>query len=85
VLRRHAIDEIAPDIRSNGSAYGFEMLLAVARRRVPMVQVPVNYLPRVGESSVTGDFLTSVRLGLSMIRLCLAARFSPRYSRRVGA
>jgi glycosyltransferase involved in cell wall biosynthesis len=85
VLRRGAIDEIGPDVRSNGSAYGFEMLLAVAHRRVPMVQVPVNYLPRVGESSVTGDFVTSVRLGMSMIRMCLAARFRSRSTTRSGA
>lgn len=76
VLRRKAVDEIADDLRSHGSAFGFEMLLAVAKRRIPMVQVPVNYLPRVGESSVTGDLLTSVRLGLTMIRMCLVARFT---------
>lgn len=74
VLRREVLDKIADDLRCDGSAFGFEMLLAVAKRRVPFVQVPVNYLPRVGDSSVTGDLTTSVRLGLTMIRMCLATR-----------
>jgi len=34
-----------------------------------VVQIPVNYLPRVGESSVTGDRMKAFMLGLEMIRL----------------
>ena len=34
-----------------------------------IIQVPVNYLPRVGESSVTGDVRKTVPLGLWMIGL----------------
>ena len=39
-----------------------------------MIQVPVNYLPRIGESSVTGDPSKAVRLGMSMIGLVLRYR-----------
>ncbi|MBV9358115.1 MAG: hypothetical protein JO023_21600, partial [Chloroflexi bacterium] len=37
-------------------------------------QVPVNYLPRVGESSVTGDPRKAVELGLRMIGLVVSYR-----------
>jgi glycosyltransferase involved in cell wall biosynthesis len=84
VLRRSALDKIADDLRSDGSAFGFEMLLAVVKHRISMVQVPVNYLPRVGESSVTGNFMTSVRLGTRMIGMCLAARFARPRQRHFG-
>jgi hypothetical protein len=38
------------------------------------VQIPVNYHPRVGESSVTGDFGKTISLGLEMMRLILKMR-----------
>jgi len=66
VLRRSTLD---------GSAYGLEMLLISVITRVRMVQVPVNYHPRVGVSSVTGELGKTVRLGLEMIRLTLRMRF----------
>ena len=50
-----------------GSAFGLEMLLLSAILRTRMVQVPVNYHPRVGVSSVTGDLRKTLELGLDMI------------------
>jgi hypothetical protein len=38
------------------------------------VEVPVNYLPRVGTSSVTGHPATALRVGLQMIGLVLRLR-----------
>ncbi len=74
VITREALDLVMPDFRNDKSAFGFEMLLHLVRHRVPLVQVPVRYLPRVGESSVTGDLGKTVRLGLGMIRMCLRER-----------
>ena len=76
VITRAGIDRLTPRFHSNGSSFGFEMMLYAAHMRLPFVQVPVKYLPRVGESSVTGSRRKSVRLGLSMIRLCLRERFT---------
>jgi glycosyltransferase involved in cell wall biosynthesis len=78
VLSRAALDRIEPDFERTGSAFGYEMMLHVVRHRLPLVQVPVKYMPRVGESSVTGDRMKAVRLGLEMIGMCLRARFGRR-------
>lgn len=78
VLRRDAIDRIDPWFRGTGSSFGYEMMLLVAQLRIPLVQVPVKYQPRVGQSSVTGDQGAAVKLGLEMIRLCLSERWTPR-------
>ena len=78
VLKRSAIDEMTPDFVGNASAFGFEMMLHAARRRMTMVQVPVKYQPRVGESSVTGDFGKALTLGLRMIAMCLRMRVRAR-------
>lgn len=74
VLRRSAIDQIAPNFTGNGSSFGLEMMLHAVRARLPMVQVPVRYLPRVGTSSVTGEMRVTVRLGVEMTWLVLRAR-----------
>lgn len=78
VLSRAALDELEPAFESDGSAFGFEMMLLVARRRLSFVQVPVKYQPRVGESSVTGDFGKTVVLGMQMIAMCLRHRLRRR-------
>ncbi|MEZ5257518.1 MAG: glycosyltransferase family 2 protein [Ilumatobacteraceae bacterium] len=74
VVTRSALDRIEPDFRGTASAFGYEMLLHAVRKRVRVVQVPVRYLPRVGESSVTGDFGKTMKLGLEMIWLTLRMR-----------
>jgi glycosyltransferase involved in cell wall biosynthesis len=68
--------------RLDGSAYGLEMLLIAVIMRTKLVQVPVNYHPRVGVSSVTGDFRKTVSLGFEMIRLLLKMRLRSKAIRR---
>jgi len=74
VLTRDAIDQLRPEFRTTGSAFGYEMMLLTVEQRLPMVQVPVKYQPRVGESSVTGDKLKAFWLGLDMIKMCVRRR-----------
>ncbi len=74
VITRAGIDRMTPEFRGNGSSFGFEMMLHAARLRVPLVQVPVKYLPRVGESSVTGDRKKTFRLGMAMVGLLVRER-----------
>lgn len=78
VLRRSAVDRITPDFRGLGSSFGFEMQLHVARHRLPFVQVPVRYLPRVGQSAVTGSFVKAFKLGMEMIGIALRLRLRRR-------
>ena len=57
-----------------GSAFGPEMMLLSLLHGLRVIQVPVNYLPRIGVSSVTGDARKTVTLGISMIGLVLRYR-----------
>jgi glycosyltransferase involved in cell wall biosynthesis len=68
----------------DGSAYGLEMLLISVITKARMVQVPVNYHPRVGVSSVTGDFGKTISLGLEMIVLTARMRLRARRIRRAS-
>jgi glycosyltransferase involved in cell wall biosynthesis len=74
VLTRDAVDRLRPEFRSTGSAFGYEMMLLTVEQRLPIVQVPVKYQPRVGESSVTGNKMKAFRLGLDMIKMCVQRR-----------
>lgn len=75
VISREGLDRLSPEFKGNGSSFGFEMMLHAARLRLPLVQVPVKYLPRVGESSVTGNKLKTFRLGSAMVWMCFRERF----------
>jgi hypothetical protein len=66
----------------NESSFGFEMMLLASQKKMSMVQVPVKYQERVGESSVTGSQSKTVKLGLQMIAMCLRMRFTPRSGRK---
>jgi len=74
VISRERKADLLRRSRLTGSAYGLEMLLLTVAQSAKLVQVPVNYHPRVGQSSVTGDLGKTVRLGTEMILLVLRTR-----------
>lgn len=74
VMTREQAQVVLSRSRLDGSAYGLEMLLIAVIMRIRLVQVPVNYHPRVGVSSVTGDFGKTLQLGFEMIFLVLRMR-----------
>jgi glycosyltransferase involved in cell wall biosynthesis len=75
VIHRESLDELETKFAIDGSSFGLEMMLHVARERMSFVQVPVKYQERVGESSVTGSFWKAWTLGWQMILLTLRMRF----------
>ena len=69
-----------------GQSYaGAEILMLVIVSGTRFVEIPVNYLPRVGTSSVTGDPVKALLLGLRMILLVLGFRLKARRLPRPGA
>ena len=75
LLTRETADFLAANMKVGTSHAGPEMLMLLLAGKRRFVEVPVNYLPRVGTSSVTGDLGTAFFLGLRMIRLILGFRF----------
>jgi len=86
LLRRETARRVATSMKVGGSHAGAEVMLLTIRSGARFVQVPVNYLPRVGRSSVTGNRLMATSVGLRMIGLVLrAAASSPRTRHRPPA
>ena len=74
VMSRAAVEQIEPNFGKKGSAFGFEMMLHVVSQRISFVQLPLNYNPRVGQSSVTGSRWKTLVLGIEMFGMCFTSR-----------
>jgi glycosyltransferase involved in cell wall biosynthesis len=74
VLRRPIAEHVAAGMTVGGSHAGVEIMLLTITSGARYVEVPVNYLPRVGVSSVTGRRIVAMRVGLQMIALILRVR-----------
>lgn len=86
LLRRETARQIAEQMTVGGHHAGAEIMLLTILSGARFVEIPVNYLPRVGVSSVTGDPAKAVLVGLRMIGLTFALRRSaPRRRRRPAA
>jgi glycosyltransferase involved in cell wall biosynthesis len=81
LLRQDLARQIADEMAVGGSHAGAEILLLAITSGRRFVEVPVNYLPRVGTSSVTGKPLAALAVGLRMILLII--RFRGRTPRRM--
>jgi glycosyltransferase involved in cell wall biosynthesis len=82
VLHRHIAEHVAGHMRVGGSHAGVEIMLLTITSGARFVEVPVNYLPRVGVSSVTGKRILAVQVGLRMIQMVF--RFTRATPRRFG-
>ncbi|WP_344805062.1 glycosyltransferase family 2 protein [Microlunatus ginsengisoli] len=82
VVSKDLVPGLLRDSRVHGSAFGLEMLMLALIARDTVVQVPVNYHPRIGTSAVTGDTRTAIRLGFQMLGIVLSMRIRPPRRRR---
>ena len=78
LIRRPVALELLPFFKIGSNEFGPEMMIESLSQGFRIIQVPVNYLPRVGVSSVTGDPIKAVFLGLRMIKLITVRRLKQR-------
>jgi glycosyltransferase involved in cell wall biosynthesis len=74
IIDRNFIQSVDLQRLSDDGKFGLEMQLVAVLTKTRMVQVPVNYKIRVGQSSYTGNFRGSLTLGLKMILTVLQWR-----------
>jgi glycosyltransferase involved in cell wall biosynthesis len=74
LFTRELADLIAERMQVGGNHAGPEMMLLAITSGARFVEIPVNYLPRVGTSSATGNLRTAIGIGLRMIGLILDFR-----------
>ena len=81
LFTRELAELIAERMQIGGNHAGPEMMLHTITSGARFVEVPVNYLPRVGTSQATGSARVAIEIGLRMIGLIL--RFRTRTPRRL--
>lgn len=74
LLHREAYEKIASQFTIGGSAFGPELMLLVILNKIPFVEIAVNYRTRVGTSSVTGNKVRAVFLGIEMALMIVRYR-----------
>ena len=83
LIRRNALQRIEPHFTVGGSHFNPEMVILASLNDVRFVEIPVNYRERVGRSSVTGNKLMVLRVGLQMLCLIAAYRVTSLFDRRM--
>ena len=75
LIRREALTTFADKLTVGGSHFLPEMVILALKHGVSVIEVPVNYRSRVGESKITGTLKGTLRTGFNMIALILRTRF----------
>ena len=76
LTHRAALAAIIDDLNVGGSHFLPEMVIVGLQRGLKIIEVPVNYRGRVGESKITGTLRGTLRTGFRMIGLILRFRLS---------
>ena len=74
LVHRTALEKIRGDLTVGGSHFLPEMVILGLRRKLKIIEVPVNYRGRVGESKITGSLKGTLATGFRMIGLILRYR-----------
>ena len=74
LIRREAAARIVDRLTVGGSHFLPEMVVLALLNGLRIVEVPVNYRGRVGESKITGSRVTALKVGGRMIGLILDYR-----------
>jgi glycosyltransferase involved in cell wall biosynthesis len=75
LTHRTALERIRPHLTVGGSHFLPEMVIVALRLELKVIEIPVNYRGRVGESKITGSLKGTLRTGFNMIGLILKYRF----------
>ncbi|MFA5020174.1 MAG: glycosyltransferase family 2 protein [Candidatus Pacearchaeota archaeon] len=74
LINRESYLRIKHKFSITGNEFNPDMMLQIIRNRIRYIEIPVNYLRRVGESSVTGRFSKVLIVGFKMIWLIFKHR-----------
>lgn len=76
LIKKDAYNKIKNKFVVNGMEFNPDMMLQVIRNKIKYIEIPVNYLKRVGKSSATGSTTKIILIGLKMILLIFKHRLN---------
>jgi glycosyltransferase involved in cell wall biosynthesis len=76
LIKKEVYEKIKGDFVIGGNEFNLDMMLQIIRHGIKYIEIPLNYQKRVGESSVTGSFKKTIKVGINMIILALQHKFN---------
>ena len=76
LTHRTALAQIQNELTVGGSHFLPEMVILALKKRLKVIEVPVNYRGRVGESKITGNLKGTLETGFRMIGIIIKYRFT---------
>jgi glycosyltransferase involved in cell wall biosynthesis len=76
LTHRSALERIRGDLTVGGSHFLPEMVILALKKGLKVIEVPVNYRGRVGESKITGNLKGALKTGFNMIGLIIKYRLT---------
>jgi glycosyltransferase involved in cell wall biosynthesis len=73
LIQNQALKKISADLHVGASHFLPNMVIAARMNDLTMIEVPLNYRGRVGESKITGSIKGMWKTGLAMIRLIIVS------------
>ena len=74
VLSKTAYEKIKNDLKVTGSEFQPELMIKLIQKKIRILEIPVNYYKRVGNSKITYNFFASLKLAIRMIYLITSLR-----------
>jgi glycosyltransferase involved in cell wall biosynthesis len=75
LMKRSALEKFQDQLTVGGSHLLPEIVILALKHRLKVIEVPVNYRGRVGESKITGNMKGTLSTGFNMISLILRYKF----------
>ena len=69
LVRREALRKFQSELTVGGSHFLPEMMVLALKHGLKVIEIPVNYRGRVGESKITGNLKGTLKTGIRMISL----------------
>ena len=77
LLHRGAYETIKEALTNKESLCWVEIIMRTLQYKVHYTEIPVHYLPRIGESKISGRTMPGITLGLRIILFIVTQRFFP--------
>lgn len=76
LLSRDAYSRIKDDLTVGKSHFLPEIVILALKKKIPIIEIPINYKGRVGLSKITGTFKGAAITALNMLKLIIKYRLS---------
>jgi len=74
LIKRDSLNKILPKLKVHGSHFSPEFMINSILYCEKVVEIPLNYNPRIGESKITGNWHNTLILGITMVLYILKKR-----------